>query len=883
MSKFLFNIISSIIRFILSLRYKIELKGFDEIKNDKGVLVLPNHPAEIDPVIISIVLWKKLQPSPIVLEDFYNMPVLNKFFKLIGALPMPDMETGRSQFKIRRINKTLGKVAEGLDEGKNFLLYPSGRLSRDGREIIGGASALHTLLQKAPQANMLIARTRGLWGSSFSYVFEGKRPDLVKRMLIGAGILLKNLIFFTPRRKVIIEFLENPVEFPKTGSRTEQNHWLENWYNLPGSEPLQLVPYSRWTMKQPEIAGIKKQEIINISNIPDSIKNGVIDEFARMANRSPETIKPEMLLGKDLGLDSLEMADVIDWLDLKFDIQDVSLVDLTTVGAVITIAAGKNTKSEDETDEQISQWGEVKNRPSVLPPEGKTIQECFLNICDRMKNCQAIADNLSGVLSYKKTKIAALVLASVIKKLPGDKIGIMLPASAGANIIFFAALLAGKIPVMINWTLGERNLRHVVEISEIQAILTSMRFVDNLDNVAFDEIEHLLIFIEDLKREKINLKTKINGLLNSFKSAGKLLEKLNLNSITENDPAVLLFTSGSEAMPKGVPLSHKNLLTNINDCSTILNFTDEDVIYGFLPPFHSFGLTITALLPFLIGLRSAYYPNPTESRKLARGIKNWKATIIPGTPTFVNGIIKAAKEKQLNSVRIFVVGAEKAPEKLFRAVENLNSGANLLEGYGITECSPVVSITRPDEKPEGVGRPLDSVKVCVIDVDSQEILPQGERGLFIVCGDSVFNGYYGKNPPNPFIELNGNLWYNTGDLGFLTENGSLIISGRLKRFIKIGGEMISLPAIETALRNKWQSGGEEMEKIAVSAKEEEGKRPEIYLFTTEDISVDEANNVLREAGFGNLSRISFVKKIDAIPILGTGKTDYQSLKAEISS
>ncbi|RLD11467.1 MAG: hypothetical protein DRI44_03555, partial [Chlamydiae bacterium] len=132
MNKFLFNIISSIVRFILSLRYKIELKGFDKIKNDKGVLVLPNHPAEIDPVIMSIVLWKKLQPSPIVLEDFYNMPVLNKFFKLIGALPMPDMETGRSQFKIRRINKTLDKMADGLDEGKNFLLYPSGKLSRDG-------------------------------------------------------------------------------------------------------------------------------------------------------------------------------------------------------------------------------------------------------------------------------------------------------------------------------------------------------------------------------------------------------------------------------------------------------------------------------------------------------------------------------------------------------------------------------------------------------------------------------------------------------------------------------------------------------------------------------------------------------------------------------
>jgi len=187
-------------------------------------------------------------------------------------------------------------------------------------------------------------------------------------------------------------------------------------------------------------------------------------------------------------------------------------------------------------------------------------------------------------------------------------------------------------------------------------------------------------------------------------------------------------------------------------------------------------------------------------------------------------------------------------------------------------------MSRPSEKTEGVGRPVDSVKVCVVDVDTHRKMSQGERGLFLVHGESVFKGYYGKKPPNPFIELDGKLWYNTGDLGFVSETGSLIIVGRLKRFIKIGGEMISLPAIETALRNKWHSNNGETENIAINAKEDDGKRAEIYLFTTDVISVDEANNALREAGFGNLSRISFVKKIDEIPILGTGKTDYQSLK-----
>ena len=882
MINFLLKIFSDVVRFILSLRYKIELKGLDKIEKTTGVLVLPNHPAEIDPVIMSILLWRKLQPSPIVLEDFYNMPVLNKFFKLIGALPMPDMETGRSQFKIRRINKTLDAMANGLSAGKNYLIYPSGRLTRDGQEIIGGASALHSLLEKAPRANILLARTRGLWGSSFSYAFDGKRPDLVKRMLFGALILFLNLLFLTPRRKVTIEFLENPKDFPRSGTRAQQNHWLENWYNELGAEQLQLVPYYFWTKKVPKITGEISEKKIDVSDIPQEIQKGVIDEFVRMTGRTPEAIKPEMQLRKDLGLDSLEMADVIDWLDLRFGVLDVSLVDLTTVGAVMLIAAGKFYGDEKNENNKISGWGKINVQVKILPPNGKTIQECFLNNCERMKNHPAIADDLSGVLSYKKVKIAALALAGAIKNLPGNKIGIMLPASVGANIVFAAVSLAGKIPVMINWTLGEKNLRHVVEIADIKVILTSMRFVDNLDNVAFDEIEDLLIFLEDLKREKINLKCKIAALLNSLKATDKLLSKFNLNNVSENDTAVLLFTSGSEAKPKGVPLSHKNLLTNIRDCSKVLNFRGEDVLYGFLPPFHSFGLTVTSLLPMLTGLRAAYYPNPTESRKLARGIKNWKVTLVPGTPTFVAGIIKAARENQLNSVRIFVAGAEKAPDDLFRAVDNLKTNAKLLEGYGITECSPVVSITRPSEPAEGVGRPLDSVEVCVMDLETRKILELGARGLFLVRGDSVFNGYYGKNPPNPFVEIDGKSWYNTGDLGFINENGALIIVGRLKRFIKIAGEMISLPAIEDALKIKLPADEEGKPKIAIDAREEAGKRPEIILFTTENISVEEANGILRQSGIGNLSRIGKVEILEEIPLLGTGKIDYQTLKKYIS-
>ncbi len=866
-------------RFVLSLRYSIRVSGLDTLRDKRGLLIMPNHPAEIDPVLLEILLWRVLRPTPVVLEDFYHMPVLRRMFAMMRALPMPDMEAGRSEFKVRRINGTLREVAERLARGDNVLLYPSGRLSRNGREIIGGASGIHTLLQQTPDATIVLVRTRGLWGSSFSWVYADRRPSLVGCALHGAKALLMNLIFFTPRRKVTIEFETAPDDFPRAGGRAEINQWLENWYNAPCDEPLSLVPYCRWTMKKPEIAGVRAARAVDVSDVPEAVRAGVSEEFARMLKRPPDTIKAEMELRKDLGLDSLEMADMLSWPDERFDATDVSLVDLTTVGAVMVIAAGGHVANR-ETSKPVSVggWKSEKSRPPMAMPEGPTIQECFLRACDRMAGASACADDISGALTYKRLKTGALALASVIKTLPGERVGIMLPASVAADVVLLGTMLAGKIPVMINWTLGARNLRHVIRLAEIETILTSMRFVDNLDNVAFDEIEHLLVFLEDVRRDRIGLKKKISALIQSRKSADKLLNLLNLASVSSDDTAVVLFTSGSETVPKGVLLSHGNILANIRDACSILAFQDNDALYGFLPPFHSFGLTATVFLPLLAGIRVAYYPNPTESRKLARGAERWHATLIPGTPSFLKGIIKTAREEQLRSVRIFVTGAEKAPPELFALTDALGTGAILREGYGITECSPVVSLCRLEDEPEGVGKPLPNVEARIVDVETHHPLPQGEQGLILVRGPTVFSGYMGENPPNPFIELDGRRWYNTGDLGYITANGAIVIAGRLKRFVKVGGEMISLPAIEEALAQKWPPDEEKGPAVTVCATEVEGKRPVMYLLTTEDISVDTANDALREAGFSNVSRISIVRRVDIIPLLGTGKTDYRTLQ-----
>ena len=359
------------------------------------------------------------------------------------------------------------------------------------------------------------------------------------------------------------------------------------------------------------------------------------------------------------------------------------------------------------------------------------------------------------------------------------------------------------------------------------------------------------------------------------------MKHYRLNGVTGEDTAVILFTSGSEAAPKGVPLTHNNILSNVRAIQSIFKLTKEDVIYSFLPPFHSFGLTTTTILPLMLGLRVAHYPNPTEARKLADGIATWKATLMAGTPTFLEAIIKAAQPGQLDSMKLMATGAEKAPAELFDKVKKLGTGAYLLEGYGITECSPVVSACRPGEVPVGVGKPLSGVEIIIIDLEGHQPLKQGERGLILVHGPNVFKGYLGENPPNPFMELKGKRWYNTGDLGYIAEDGSIVISGRLKRFVKIGGEMLSLPAMEAALSDKWPAG-EEGPVVAVEAVEREGERAIMCMFTSQSIGIEEANAVLREAGFSNIGRITRVENIAAIPLLGTGKTDYQTLKKKLA-
>jgi long-chain-fatty-acid--[acyl-carrier-protein] ligase len=348
-----------------------------------------------------------------------------------------------------------------------------------------------------------------------------------------------------------------------------------------------------------------------------------------------------------------------------------------------------------------------------------------------------------------------------------------------------------------------------------------------------------------------------------------------------DQPAVVLFTSGSEKAPKAVPLTHTNILSDLRAAIPHFEMTREMSILGFLPAFHSFGLSVTGLFPLLSGIRVARHPDPTDAGGLARKVAAYKPTILAGTPTFVSHILDRAKPDQLTSLRMIVVGAEKCPPGLFERCAQVAPGAVLLEGYGITECSPVVSANRPHEnRPGTIGKPLPGVEVSVVELDGDAALPAGEQGMLLVSGPTVFPGYLGHEGPQPFRERDGQRWYVTGDLAKIDADGFIHFAGRLKRFIKAGGEMISLPALEEPFARLYPPSSEGP-RVAVEGVETEGGR-RVVLFSTEPLEVREANKVLEKEGFRGVMRLDEVRRVPSIPVLGTGKTDYKVLRGMIA-
>jgi long-chain-fatty-acid--[acyl-carrier-protein] ligase len=862
-------------RFLLWLRYRVTTRGLEKLRPLKGpTLILPNHPAQVDPLIVLTRIWPAKQPRPMLWVGNFQGLFLGALMKLFNAVEVPSLRQFDAQAR-EKAARAVQEAIASLQRGENFVLWPAGHLQVDGQEYLGSASALTEILKAVPDLNIVVVRTRGLWGSRASNAYTGKTPNLGRGILAAIGWVLANLLFFMPRRRVTqtYEVVDRsqlpPLEVDKV------NRWFEAWYNAEGQEQPTFVPY-HWflgprTHEYPPRPTLEAVDLKLVRPETRTEVNHLVQERVEQSGGGavdPASFTPETTL-ESLGFNSLARMD----LQLAVERRFGYAADVTpgTIGQVYALAAGLAKKTELARPVP-KEWFAPHNGGTVSV-EGDTIPEAFVTRALRCRKDVVVADDQAGVLTYERLLVGALSMAKRFARLEGANVGLLMPASVASDMALLGLFLAGKLPVLLNWTTGEANLAHAAKVMGLRHVVTSKAFLNRVSiKVAGTEN----VFLEDL-RAGIGKFELLRTLLwvRWFGSVAAIVPKLD-----PDQPAVVLFTSGSEKAPKAVPLTHRNLLSNIRMGLEAIHFQRTDSFLGFLPTFHSFGLTITTLLPILSGLRVVRHPDPTDASGLTRKLASYKPTVVAGTPTFLSYILERAEPGELDSLRILIVGAEKCPESLFRMVQEKTKGAHILEGYGITECSPIISANRPENnKPGSIGLPMPGIEVRVVDLDTFQPLPVDQLGMLLVAGPTIFPGYLGYDGASPFVEQEGKRWYVTGDLARLDADGFLHFGGRLKRFLKAGGEMISLPALEEPFAQAYPAT-QDGPQVAVEGVERSGG-VHIVLFTTVPIGLREANQRLENAGFHGVLRLNEVRTIDQIPVLGTGKTDYKVLRAQV--
>lgn len=448
---------------------------------------------------------------------------------------------------------------------------------------------------------------------------------------------------------------------------------------------------------------------------------------------------------------------------------------------------------------------------------------------------------------------------------PGEYIGVLLPNAVNTLITFFALQAYGRVPTMLNFSTGSKNILAACATAQIKTVYTSRRFIDKaeLQNTesAILESEVALVYLEDLAKT-ISLWDKLTGLIKGqFPQATyKATHKVQASHL----PATVLFTSGSEGMPKGVVLSHENLQANCSQAAARVDFGPRDTILNALPMFHSFGLTGATLLPLLAGAKIFLYPSPLHYRVIPEMSYESGATILFGTDTFLSGYAKHGHPYDFYSLRYVFAGAEKLKDETRRIwVEKF--GLRLLEGYGATETSPILSLNTPmQNKPHTVGRFLPGIEYKLEPVPGIK-----SGGRLWVHGPNVMLGYLLADNPGVLVPPKDG-WYDTGDVVDIDDEGYITIKGRLKRFAKVGGEMVSLAAVENLISSLWP----EYMHVVVSIPDEKKGEQLVLVTDYPDANREAIIAHIRESGTGEINNPKKILTVDQIPLLATGKIDY---------
>lgn len=499
------------------------------------------------------------------------------------------------------------------------------------------------------------------------------------------------------------------------------------------------------------------------------------------------------------------------------------------------------------------------------------------------------------VVSAAKLLGAAAVLARRWKQtIPERRVGIVLPPGAGAFIANLAVLCAGKIPVNLNFTAGPGAIRTALRLAGIGAVVSADAMREKAPN--FPWPERTLDLPKEIaaaggKRAILPWVIAAWVLPNQW-----LANLLRLPRRGDRAEAALLFTSGSVGEPKGVVLTHRNILANCGQVSSLSILPRECTMLGCLPLFHSFGFTVTLWYTLLRGARVVTIPSPLDTRKMIDAIRDEKVTALVGAPTFIRPLLKKAKPQELRSLDLVVAGAEKLPLDLYRAfLETFH--LEILQGYGLTEASPVTNVNQPHppvttataepqigKRAGSVGRLLPGMSARIIHPDTHEELPSTDTGIVCLRGANVFPGYLDEPQKTAAVLRDG--WLVTADIGRFDQDGFLYIEGRLSRFSKIGGEMVPHGTIEQQIAESFGWTESELPVVAVTAVPDAAKGEVLVLLTTQVVTSDELRARLLAAGLPPLWVPRVIRRVERIPVLGTGKLDLRGCRevaAEVAS
>jgi acyl-[acyl-carrier-protein]-phospholipid O-acyltransferase/long-chain-fatty-acid--[acyl-carrier-protein] ligase len=481
-------------------------------------------------------------------------------------------------------------------------------------------------------------------------------------------------------------------------------------------------------------------------------------------------------------------------------------------------------------------------------------------------NAVALTDGDGKKFTFKEVTRAAFALGGAIARLtkPKERVGVLLPTGAGAMIAFFALLSRGRVPAMLNFTAGSKNILAACKAAQVKKIVTAKKFVDiaGLEKLMGElEAGAELVYLEDV-RETLTWRDKALAVI------GPLIPSVTTPRTNCEEIGVVLFTSGTEGTPKGVALSHRNIIANTEQISEHVTLLPTDVFFNPLPTFHCYGLTAGALWPILNGHPVVLHPSPLQVKIIPKRIFETGSTVLFATDTFLSQYMRASEDGAMSSLRIAVCGAERVRDETRQAAER-RFGFEVLEGYGVTEASPVLAANQPGDIRSGtVGKMLPAVETRLEPVEGLE-----NAGRLQVRGPNIMKGYLTAEEPG-VVKPPKEGWHDTGDVVAIDERGYVAIRGRLKRFAKIGGEMVSLAVVENCASAVWPDN---LHAAAILPDPKKGEQ--IVLVTDRQ---DAPRGLLlawaQSHGVAELAVPKKIVEVDDLPVLGTGKIDYLKVK-----